>query len=372
MYAVHHWRSEDRIVTAGNEELGEILDEIDIESWLDREGIRYRVTRGSRGIQLNVRECPCCGNSHYKVFLNQETGLGNCFSGDCEQTFNKWSFIRHSLGLTNRQVVEHVKEFAREQGWKPRRVKSAAVDLKTNLVLPESVELPIGNKNMKYLNNRGISGEITRYFNLRYSQSGKFSYVGEDEKVRTQSYAKRIIIPVFDLDGDLVSFQGRDITGLAEKKYLFPPGFASTGTHIYNAHNAHGVEDVVIGEGVFDVMAIKIALDGQKELRAITPLGTFGKHLSHGDDASQLAKLVRLREAGLKRVTFMWDGEPKAIEAAIESALLLRKYGFVARVAILPKGRDPNEVPASVVRDAYWKATAINEGSAVRLLLANK
>lgn len=41
-----------------NEELQEALETIDMESWLDREGVKYKVTRGSRGTQLNIKECP--------------------------------------------------------------------------------------------------------------------------------------------------------------------------------------------------------------------------------------------------------------------------------------------------------------------------
>lgn len=358
---------------SSNEELQELLDSIDIESWLDREGVRYRVTRGARGTQLNVKECPCCGNSNYKVYLNAETGLGNCFSGDCEEKFNKWKFISKTLGhLGAREVIDHIKQVAKEQGWRPARKSAVATNLRTDLILPESVPLPINGRNLKYLENRGITLDIAKYFDLRFSVRGVFKYEDEEGRSRVQNYSKRIILPVFDLAGDLVSFQGRDITGKADKKYLFPPGFASTGTHLYNGQNAHGATEAVIGEGVFDVMAIKMALDGEMSLRNVAPLGSFGKHLSHGDENSQLGKLLALKEEGLKCVTFMWDGETAAINDAIESALLLRKYGFVARVAILPKNRDPNEVPASVVRDAYWKAETISPISATRMRLSRK
>jgi DNA primase len=356
-----------------NEEFSEAIAKIDMEAWLDREGVRYRVTRGSRGVQLNIQECPCCGGSNWKVYLNQDSGLGNCFSGDCEKKFNKWSFIRNSLGsLSNRDVVEHVKTVAREQGWQPPRIKAIAVNLNTELMLPDSIELPIDGRNLKYLENRSITPAITKYFSLRYSKNGKFKYLDEEGRPRVQDYSKRIILPIFDLAGDLVSFQGRDITNAAEKKYLFPPGFASTGSHLYNGQNARGSEDVVIGEGAFDVMAIKMALDGQAELRGVAAIGSFGKHLSHGDDASQFGKLMQLKERGLKRVTFMWDGEPAALEAAVESALLLKGFGFVTRVAVLPANRDPNEVAPSVVRDAYWKAVSANTATMVKMKLMAK
>ncbi len=353
-----------------DEELQEALDTLDMESWLDSEGIKYRPTMGSSGRQLNVRECPVCGSSKYKVFLNADTGLGNCFSGSCEKKFNRWSFIKATLGdMPMRDIVERIKRAARSQGWRPPKKTAVAVNLDTELILPESHPLPIKGRNLKYLDQRGITHDITRYFGLRYSAEGVFRYKDEHGRDLSQSYAKRVIIPIFNLEGDLVSFQGRDITGTADKKYLFPPGFASTGSVLYNGQNALGAEHVVVGEGVFDVMAIKMALEGQMELRDHVAIGSFGKHLSHGDESSQMGKLLELKERGLKYVTFMWDSESQALSDAADAALLLKGYGFETRVAVLPKGRDPNEVPASSVREAFWKALPANAMTMVKLKL---
>jgi DNA primase len=353
-----------------NEELQEALETIDMESWLDREGVKYKVTRGSRGTQLNIKECPCCGGSNWKVYLNAETGLGNCFSGDCEVKFNKWKFIQAHLGTaTTRQVIEHVKEVAAEQGWQPRIRHTAAVQHDAELHLPESYELPIGEKNLKYLENRGITGEIARYFRLRFSKRGVFEYLDDYGRKMRQSYADRILIPIYDLDGTFVSFQGRDITGTADKKYLFPPGFASTGSYLYNGQNAIGAKRIVVGEGAFDVMALKIALDGDSALRDVVPVGSFGKHLSEGSENSQLSKLIKLKEHGLREVTFMWDGEKKATQDAVKAALMVRGAGLVARIAFLPKDKDPNEVAPEVVRQAFWKAEVLSPTTAAKIKL---
>jgi len=350
-------------------ELDEALSTLDMEAWMDREGVRYRVTRGARGKQLNVKECPCCGNSNYKVYINADTGLGNCFHGDCETKFNRWKFISSYLNVSHREAIDHIKQVAREQGWRPPKKVSAAVNLNVNeLKLPNSLALPINGRNLKYLENRSITNDIAGYFNLRFCLRGTFDYRDDAGRPMRQDYSNRIIIPVFGLAGELVSFQGRDITGAADKKYLFPPGFASTGSHLYNGHNAVGAESIVIGEGAFDVMATKIALDGEMALRDVVPVGSFGKHLSIGDDG-QLGKLMALREKGLKRVTFMWDAERQAIKDAVMAAKLLNGYGFITRIALLPKGRDPNEVAPSVVRAAYWRATVINNATAAKLLL---
>jgi DNA primase len=359
-------------MTERNAELQEAIDTLDIEAWLDREGVRYKAARGARGRQLNIKECPCCGNSNYKVYLNADTGLGNCFSGDCEEKFNKWKFISKYLNTTHRAAIDHIKQVAKEQGWRPPKKESAAVSLAGELKLPNSLALPIDGRNLKYLDNRNITADVAKYFNLRFSLRGTFDYHDDRGRPMRQDYSSRIIIPVFDLAGELVSFQGRDITGTADKKYLFPPGFASTGSHLYNGHNVVGLDSICIGEGAFDVAAIKIAFDGEMALREVGAVGSFGKHLSIGDEESQLAKLMALREKGLKRVTFMWDGEDRAIDDAIEAGLLLHKCGFQARIAILPKDKDPNEVPPSVVRAAYWRAEVVNASVAARMRLMKR
>lgn len=354
----------------GNEELQDALEAIDMEQWLDREGVKYRVTRGARGTQLNVKDCPVCGGGNWKVYLNADSGLGNCFSGDCETKFNKWKFIKASLGAaTTKQVVEHCKAVANEMGWQPVVKKSAPVQMKSELRLPESYELPISGRNLKYLDNRNINGDVAGYFHLRFCHTGGFQYVDEEGKRHRQDYSHRIIIPIFDLDGKLVSFQGRDTTGTADRKYLFPPGFASTGTYLFNGHNAVGAQRIVIGEGAFDVMAIKIALDGEAALRDVVPVGSFGKHLSVGSDESQMGMLMRLKERGLREVTFMWDGEKQATRDAVRAALEVRKMGLMARIAFLPKDKDPNEVAPSVVRQAFWKAEALTPLSAAKIKL---
>lgn len=353
--------------------IGEILDKIDMEAWLSREAIDYKVTRGARGVQLNVKECPCCGNSNWKVYLNQDTGLGNCFHGDCEAKFSKWSFIKAALGsgLNNKEVVEHCKAVAAEQGWRPKVVSATAAQEPGELRLPKSMPLPIKGHNLKYLDARGIDLATAKFFGLRYCHEGGFAYTDPESGLRRwQKYDRRIIIPIYDLEGDLVSYQGRDITGKSDKKYLFPPGFASTGAYIYNGQNAYGCVDACMGEGAFDVFSIHAALSQDDTLRNVASIGSFGKHLSSGNDGkSQLDELLKLRDRGLKRLTFMWDGENRAILDAIKAALLVRRYGIVTRVAILPTDKDPNEVPAQVVRQAYWNATTINDMSASVLSL---
>jgi len=348
---------------ARNEELSEMLEALDMEEWLSYEGIDFKRTRGTRGDQLNVRTCPSCGKDLWKVYLNAETGLGNCFSGSCSKgTFNKFSFIReHLLNFNdNPNVKDSIGSFVREMGWRPRRITSAAVEMASeDLELPPHHVLPINGKNLKYLTNRRMTNEMTIYFNLSYIKTGYFG--------------KRVMIPIHDLDGALVSFQARDITGLADKKYLFPRGFASTGRILYNGHNAWRKKHLLMVEGAFDVMGAKMALDEDSTLRKIGVIGSFGMSLSGGrehSDDDQIRRFIELKESGLECVTIMWDGEQKAVLKAVKAGEILKSIGLKVRIAVLPDGRDPSDVAPSILRDKFKKAVELNQANAMRLKLS--
>lgn len=349
--------------------LSEILDKIDMETYLDQQGITYKHSHGTSGPQLNLQVCPKCGGDKWKVFLNAETGLGNCFSGDCSEKFNKWKFISAHTDLLGKPLIDYIRNFGESLGWRAPRTKSAAVNLSTTeLKIPTSYEIPIDGKNLTYLRNRNIDAKIAKYFNLRYCDKGWFKYI-ESGVEKFMKFDQRILIPIFDLDGNLVSFQGRDITGESPKKYLFPPEFAVTGKHLFNGHNVAATKRVLIGEGVFDVMAQKVALDQDESLRDVVPIGTFGKHLSE----DQMERFGELKNRGVEQITFMWDSEVSATDAAIKAGLQLKKiYGLDIRVAQLPKGCDPNEVSTDVVRGAFYGALTLNKENAVRLMLSQR
>lgn len=343
-------------------ELDDMLSSVIMEEWLSYESIEYRLTRGTSGGQINVKVCPSCGHESWKVFLNEETGLGNCFSGSCPKgTFNKFSFIREYLLNYNEKVdmKGYIKSFAREMGWRPKWIAAVSVELTSDdLRLPEYVTLPIDGKNLKYLANRRVDVKMAQYFNLGYIRSGYFG--------------KRIFIPIHDLGGELVSFQARDVTGKAEKKYLFPAGFASTGKILYNGQNALGKKNVVLVEGVFDVIGTRVAFLDDKDLRKVGILGSFGMNLSGNTDSGdndQLARFIKLKQAGLESVCIMWDGERKALLKAVVAGGALKRIGLKVRLGLLPSGRDPSDADPDTLRDCYRKAKLLTSEYALAVKL---
>lgn len=348
-------------------ELSAALERIDVEQYLDRSGWDFNHSYGTRGLQLNLNECPACGEGGRKTYINAETGLGNCFHGSCNFKFNKFKLIQKVSGLGGADLDTHISAIASEQGWMPK--KQRAVIKQGVLKLPSKLRpIPENGRHLRYLADRGITEDSALYFQLTYCHGGWWSYTLDDEE-KWISYDKRIIIPIADLQGEMVSFQGRDVTGTKMPKYLFPKGFAVAGSHLYNAQNfAEGMTaHLIVGEGAFDVFAIHQALLGHSSCSSMLPIGTFGMHLSGGPDG-QLAKFMSLKERGAKIVTMMWDGERKAMAAAVKAGLQLSELGFKVQIAQLPDGKDPNEVSPEVVRQAIFKATFLTRLSAVKLL----
>jgi len=354
-------------------ELFAALDEIDIEDYLDREGVDYQPSFGTRGLQLNLTDCPVCGGGGRKTYVNAETGLGNCFHGSCNAKFNRFSLFKAISGLSGADFAAHIIGIAENYGWMPKKERKEIS--RGALVLPSKLRpIPEDGRHLRYLEERGVTPESALYFQLTYCHGGWWGYKVEGEE-KWVSYDKRIIIPIANLEGELVSFQGRDISGVKLPKYLFPTGFAVAGSHLYNAQNfEEGTHThLIVGEGAFDAIAIHQALQGHTSCNTMMAVATFGMHLSDGPEG-QITKFIRLKERGVRTVTMMWDSESSAMTGAVKAGLQLVGLGLKVLIAELPAGCDPaqdkdkNPVPPGVVRQAIFNATFLTRLTAIKLL----
>lgn len=354
-------------------ELSQMFDELDLEFWFDRESIAHKVTHGSSGMQINAKECPYCNDRRWRVYLNAETGAGNCFV--CDVKFSKSNFIHQYLGTSWANTVGHLKDVLRDQGWRPKRKSKVATENPDAIEIPASLPMPTKDGQMLvYLVERGVTAELAEYFGLRFCLDAWWNYVRDDGEKGGQNFANRVLIPIYDIDGSLVNFQGRDVIGGEERrKYLFPAGLPGTGRFLFNGQNAVRMKRVVMGEGAFDVIAMKKAFDEDTGLRDVVPIGSFGKHLSYGslDGNDQLGRFLKLKEMGLEEVTIMWDGEASALVSAIATASKLNGLGLRVRIALLPADKDPNEATAKEVCDAFYAARLYDRMLGVAWTLRN-
>lgn len=349
-----------------------ILDEILLEDILEREGWDYRIGHGSSGEQLQIHECPFCHGANWKVYANRDTGLGNCFHGSCGETFNIFSFTAALTGGTNAATYRYIEQIAREQGWRPKRRKETEVEVEENREwrLPESYELPTTDgKNLRYLEKRRVDGATAAYFKLRYCPDGWYNYTKPDGSQGGMYFGERVLIPIYDIDGTMVTFQGRDLTGESDRKYLFPPGLPGTGRFLLNGHNAVGKQRVILCEGAFDVIRTWVNTR-DSEWSDAGVIGSFGVHLSHGQDGNdQKSKFLDLKKQGLREVIVFWDGEDMAFKKALGTAKRIKSMGFRVRIARPPGVKDPGELSVQETLAALDAAQRVDQMSLMRMRL---
>lgn len=350
-----------------------IFQHISVEDFCIHNSIEYKMV--ADGKEINIRECPSCGNEKYKVFINTDKNVGHCKR--CGQIFNFYGFVKAYTGLTGQELRQAVAEVADISKTSLAPVKTQAEPIlpkEGDVPLPANYKIPINNKNVEYLEKRGIPKKYASYFDLRLCIEGYSTIRKTDGTSKTLDFSKTILIPIKNIDGKIITFQGRDITGQRENKYLFPSALRSSGYCIYNIDNAIGKNSLIINEGVFDVISTKIALDSLG-VESVEPIGTFGKHLGHKKDSlymNQLDQLNLLKKHGLKTITMMWDGEVDAYDQAVKMGyLIFQKLAIRVRIAELPIGKDPNEVTPRAVYDAFMKAKEIKGASDFLLLRKN-
>lgn len=332
------------------------LDKFDVEQVVAYEGFCYKLSNGNNGPQINIKTCPACGCNDYKVYLNADSGLGNCFK--CNFTFNKYKLVKASRGITNHgDMVRYFESIGSIVSYRPKSVVSYR-KMNEDWVLPQNFAIELEEQLPQYLKDRNVDAKLCKRFDLRVCEYGFYKYKDFEDRDKSVDFSNRIIIPIKDTNGNMVTFQGRDTTGKSNKKYLFPNMLPGTGRFIYNANYAieHKAKRVVLNEGVFDVFAMTQALESDLKYREFVACGSFGKHLSisakNYRTEDQLTDLFRLFEAGVVEVVILWDGESEATRAAYEAAAKLNSFGLNATVAVIGGGLDPAETDPSVLLQA--------------------
>ena len=342
--------------------------EIDVQEVLEDCGVDYKETYGTSGAQYNIKDCPFCGDSRHKVFMNAESGVGNCFHGGCDKkTFNLYQFVKEQAGLSNyRDYLDFVGKDSVSLTKLQNTARYKGSDFSADLILPHRSPLQHDFRMQEMSDKRGISLSTLEEFGLYYTADGYFEYRlnGED---KYQSYEGRMIIPIHDINGELASFQGRDVCDRSEKKYLFPPGFASTGSLLYNAHKSIGKKTAVVCEGVFDVIGVYEALKSRNSHHNIAVLGSFGMKLSDRKNDDQITRFLNLKRNGLTDIIILWDGEHKAVCSAVDAGLILKKYGFNVRIAFAVPEQDPGDMCNTDIIESILNARKLNRIASIAI-----
>ena len=229
---------------------------------------------------------------------------------------------------------------------------------------------------IRYLKERGLSGEVAAQFELGLAPSGWDSLAqtakGDDKTLDLMAKAglvarkdtgrvydrfrSRVIFPIHDYKGRVVAFGGR-ILGDGEPKYLNSPEtpIFQKGSELYNLHRARSniaqQGHSIVVEGYMDVVAL--AQNGVENAVATLGTATTPRHLE---------RLFRLSPS----IIFCFDGDRAGRAAAwraLETALPELGGGRQISFLFLPDGDDPDSLVrregGDTFRDLAAKATSL-------------
>jgi DNA primase len=228
---------------------------------------------------------------------------------------------------------------------------------------------------IRYLKQRGLTGEIARQFGLGWSGTDRqglaqvFSryddpvlvesglVIESEDGRRYDRFRERVMFPIRNARGVLIGFGGR-IIGKGEPKYLNSPEtpIFSKGHELYGlweARQAIRTEgQVIVVEGYMDVVGLAQLGLGN----AVATLGT-------STTPDHVKKLLRASD----RVVFSFDGDKagrRAAWRALQACLPVLRDDINLRFLFLPAEHDPDsyvrEFGAEAFRACLGEATALS------------
>lgn len=306
-------------------------------------------------------------------FVNDEKGFYHCFSSG--KHGDAISFLMEVEGLSFPEAVEQLANMAgmAMPAVDPEAEKRAEQNKKTiswieqaQTFFERSLRREIGQQARSYLKSRGLTAEDCTRFGIGYApdsfnglrdeliqQGAKTErlvdaglLIQPDEnragKQPWDRFRNRIMFPISDARGRLIAFGGRALSKDDKAKYLNSPetNLFHKGKLLYRYPEArkalsnpkNGANGLIVAEGYMDVIALAKA--GFEH--AVAPLGT----------ALTEDQLELLWRAGPEPI-LCFDGDSAGVRAAfrsVERALPLIKPGQTLRFALLPEGKDPDDL----------------------------
>ncbi|PBB32514.1 DNA primase [Mesorhizobium sp. WSM3868] len=354
--------------------LDEIRDRVPISSVIgQRVSWDRKKSNASRGDYWAC--CPFHGEKSPSFHCEDKKGRYHCFG--CSVSGDHFKFLTELDGMSFPEAVERIAEMAgvpvpvrdaQEEKREKERASLTDVMEMATVFFQERLQGPEGAKARAYLRDRGLTPATQQSFRLGYapdSRNALKEYLaakgvpkadieacglvrhGDDIPVSYDWFRDRIMFPIPDSRGRIIAFGGRALAPDALAKYMNSPEteLFHKGNVLYNFARARKAVakggTVIAVEGYMDVIALAQA--GFEN--AVAPLGTALTE-------NQLELLWRM--AGEPVLCF--DGDQAGLKAAwraADLALPAIQPGRSARFALLPEGKDPDDLVKADGPDAF-------------------
>ena len=316
-------------------------------------------------------KCPFHGSGEERtpsLKVYDDTGTYHCFA--CKESGNAIHFLRKYDGL---DFIEAVEVLATQVGMEVpkneiQKNDSRAIDINNRAaqIFYEQLKQDESKKTITYLKNRGISGEVAKFFNLGYSrikpplheslskefeekdliESGLFGK--NDDGGFYDRFRDRLMFPIRNIKGECIAFGARLLDEKKDQaKYLNSPE-----TKIYKKkYELYGLyeirqidkrpESIFLVEGYMDV--IGLFQNGVKN--AVASSGT-------AFTIEQLRKILSYTNS----IYIVFDGDEaghKASWRALENALPVLREDTRINFIFLKTNQDPDSFIREKGKDAF-------------------
>lgn len=351
-----------------NSFLDEIRDRVQISDVIGRRvSWDKRKTNVSRGDYWAC--CPFHGEKSPSFHCEDRKGRYHCFG--CGVTGDHFRFLTELEGMSFPEAVQQIADMAgvampiadpvMEKREKERGSLQDVMELATRF-FQDQLQTANGARGRAYLRDRGLTGRTIDTFRLGFAPDSRNSLKeflagkgvakeqieacglvvhGPDVPVSYDRFRDRIMFPILSSREKVIAFGGRAMSPDAPAKYLNSneTELFHKGNVLYNfararraIQGADGAGTIIAVEGYMDVIALHQA--GVEN--AVAPLGTALTE-------NQLELLWKMTP----QPVLCFDGDGAGIRAANRAADLALphlKPGRTVRFALLPDGKDPDDL----------------------------
>jgi DNA primase len=358
----------------GTSFLDEIRDRVPISSIVGRK-VTFDRKKSNQGRGDFWGCCPFHGEKSPSFHCEDRKGRYHCFG--CGVSGDHFKFLTEQEGLSFPEAVELVAGMAgvpmpaRDPEMEKREKEQASLFDVMELAVKffeEQLQAGHGAKARGYLRERGLSAATQQQFRLGYASESRNALkeflagkgiakdqieacglvvFGDDIPVSYDRFRDRIMFPIPDSKGRTIAFGGRAMAKDAPAKYLNSPEteLFHKGQVLYNFAKARKpAQDkgtVIAVEGYMDVIALAQA----GFAHAVAPLGTA----LTDRQAELLWKMA-------SEPILCFDGDQAGTKAAWRAAdliLPMLKPGKSMRFAMLPDGKDPDDLVKASGPEAF-------------------
>lgn len=315
--------------------------------------------------------CPFHGEKSPSFHCEDRKSRYHCFG--CGVTGDHFKFLTELEGLSFPEAVQRVADMAgvpmpaRDMVSEKREAERATLHDVMDMAarfFEQQLQAAGGAKARAYLRERGLSATTQQAFRLGYAPESRNAlkehlalkgvtreqmeacglvYSGEGIAVSYDRFRDRVMFPIEDTRGRVVAFGGRALSPDVPAKYLNSPEteLFHKGRMLYNALRARKASQPQGGEPAKAVIAVEgymdvIALAQAGFEHVVAPMGTALTE-------DQLELLWRMSPEPV----LCFDGDKAGVRAAhraVDLGLPALKPGMSLRFALLPEGKDPDDL----------------------------